>query len=156
MFSFLQSTSTAADEEGGNNADQRCFGGAVPKKPLLTPSASSGSNRFEDHLFQGRVQLLRRLYSGQPLSQPAWVSSASQDDSSLALRSVPSSSSPQPPATPLGYFPPALRRRGSCESGFFSSVSYNGGQSVTAAAADFFLDSELSSTRYIFFFVVAI
>jgi hypothetical protein len=104
--------------------------------------STSSSSRFEDHLFQGRVQLLKRLYSGG-----SWVT---QDDTLLRSPQSPSSTFSVP-----GYFP--LRRRGSCESGFFSSVST--AQTATSAGAaassfpmgisadDFFLDSELSSTR---------
>lgn len=105
----------------------------------IAKSRSSGC-RFEDHLFQGRVQLLRRLYSG------GYSCLVTQDDSGL-----PSHSSLQSTRTAsVGYFP--LRRRGSCESGFFSSVSTAHTQTSSAlpfgmSADDFFLDSELSSTR---------
>ena len=106
----------------------------------IAKSRSSGS-RFEDHLFQGRVQLLRRLYSGGCL--------VTQDDSGLPSHSSLSSVQLQ---SSSAYFP--LRRRGSCESGFFSSVSTAHTQTTSSAALplgvsadDFFLDSELSSTR---------
>ncbi len=70
---------------------------------------SSSANRFEDHLFQGRVQLLRRLYSGSGGgSSHLWTT---QDDSVL-----PSQSS----SSALYAATHPLRRRGSCESGFYS------------------------------------
>ena len=110
---------------------------AKPPPPPLT--ASSGSSRFEDHLFHGRVQLLRRLYSGYGCCL------VTQDDSGLAI--------PPSVTAAAGYFP--LRRRGSCESGFFSSVSAALTPTASSSSAlplgmsadDFFLDSELSSTR---------
>lgn len=106
-------------------------------RPRLTTSAST--SRFEDHLFQGRVQLLKRLYSGGN-----WIT---QDDSAVIIApntSIISSSSSgsSATATPTGSgsgYP--LRRRGSCESGFFS---------VGTAADDIaILDSGMSSTRSI-------
>ncbi len=81
-------------------------------KVKATPKAAS--SRFEEHLFQGRVQLLKKLYSGG-----TWMT---QDDSAVMH---------QPPHS--------LKRRGSCESGFYS---------VTGVANDdMFLESGLSSTR---------
>jgi hypothetical protein len=76
-------------------------------------------SRFEDHLFHGRVELLKRLYSGG-----TWTT---QDDSVLSSFSSASSSSAASGASSLasssfsngGRY---LRRRGSCESGFCSSL----------------------------------
>lgn len=82
----------------------------------IPPSASA--SRFEDHLFEGRVQLLRRLYSGGN-----WMT---QDDTAIDVNSANHVSN-------YGY---PLRRRGSCESGFCS-----------VGTDDLFMDSGLSSTR---------
>eukprot|EP00094_Tigriopus_californicus_P000715 TCALIF_00693-PA protein Name:"Similar to TESK2 Dual specificity testis-specific protein kinase 2 (Homo sapiens)" AED:0.06 eAED:0.06 QI:0/0.85/0.75/1/0.57/0.62/8/591/927 len=82
----------------------------------IPPSASA--SRFEDHLFEGRVQLLRRLYSGGN-----WMT---QDDTAIDVNSASHVSN-------YGY---PLRRRGSCESGFCS-----------VGTDDLFMDSALSSTR---------
>ena len=65
--------------------------------------SSASTSRFEDHLFQGRVQLLKRLYSGG-----TWTT---QDDSVLLDMS-------RQQHHQQSY--PLLRRRGSCESGFYS------------------------------------
>ena len=60
---------------------------------------------FEDQMFEGRVQLLRRLYSGG-----CWVT---QDDTALV---VPDASSANPAAASQLR---NRRRHGSCESGTF-------------------------------------
>ncbi|CAB4066670.1 TESK2 [Lepeophtheirus salmonis] len=75
--------------------------------PAPDSSSSPLSRCFDDHLFQGRVQLLRKIYSG------GWVT---QDDSVVEL-SEPRYSKMKYSSS--GSFP--LKRRGSCESGVFSS-----------------------------------
>ena len=73
---------------------------------------------FEDQMFQGRVQLLRKLYSGG-----CWVT---QDDSALDLHSFYSSSSCSSKTwSNASSGAERRRRRGSCESGFFSNHGNN-------------------------------
>lgn len=71
---------------------------------------STPRSRFEDHLFHGRVELLKRLYSGG-----VWTT---QDDS--VLSSFSSSSGSSSGASSM-HGDLLQRRRGSCESGFCSS-----------------------------------
>ena len=72
---------------------------------------STPRSRFEDHLFHGRVELLKRLYSGG-----IW---STQDDSVLSsFSSSSSSSSSMASSSNNGMY--LMRRRGSCESGFYS------------------------------------
>ena len=75
------------------------------------PVISTPRSRFEDHLFHGRVELLKRLYSGG-----VWTT---QDDSVLSSFSSNSSSASTASSSENGglYL---LKRRGSCESGFCS------------------------------------
>ncbi len=75
---------------------------AASSNGLRALRSSASTSRFEDHLFQGRVQLLKRLYSGGTWS--------TQDDSILVQMSRHQAG--------LQSYP--LRRRGSCESGFYS------------------------------------
>ncbi len=76
---------------------------------------STPRSRFEDHLFHGRVELLKRLYSGG-----VWTT---QDDSVLSSFSSSGSSSCSNASSMASgngaqnYF---RQRRGSCESGFCS------------------------------------
>ena len=92
--------------------------------------SSLSSSRFEDHLFQGRVQLLKRLYSGG-----AWYT---QDDSAVEMSQRLLSErmhgfGPYVQSHSASYI---LKRRGSCESGFYS-----------VGTDDIFLDSGMSPAR---------
>lgn len=79
---------------------------------LLVGDNNSNKTKFEDHLFHGRVELLKRLYSGG-----TWIT---QDDSALELSSFASSSTSSSSTSGSSAGPALLRRRGSCESGFYS------------------------------------
>jgi len=84
-------------------------------------------NKFEEHLFRGRVQLLKQLYSGG-----RWIS---QDDSCLSPTF----------RWPTAGFP--LRRPGSCESGFYSVSTDDwmaeGGMSSRSIASSLLTVSDL-------------
>ena len=101
-------------------------GGSLPVSPTfkvdVTPKEEEGGQEdgkdvmaryFEDQMFEGRVQLLRRLYSGG-----CWVT---QDDTAL-VPETDAGGAGQPAAGSASEYPKQQRRRhGSCESGFFSS-----------------------------------
>ena len=100
-------------------------------------SRSLISHYFDDQMFQGRVQLLRKLYSGGYL--------VTKDDSALDLYSSTTSSSSYSSSSTYGwsnnssgaeYFRSAMVRRGSCESGFYSSYAGTAGRSSVLTAND--------------------
>ena len=96
----------------------------------LEVASSTPRSRFEDHLFHGRVELLKRLYSGG-----IW---STQDDSVLSsFSSSSSSASTSSSMTSSNNGMYMLRRRGSCESGFYS---------VGTATVDDWLSMQFSST----------
>jgi len=105
--------------------------------PPLSLESKQGLNcasltKFEEHLFMGRVQLLKQLYSGG-----RWVS---QDDSAL----TPPGHAHRWPGLVAGF---PLRRPGSCESGFYSVSTddwrMEGGMSSRSIASSLLTVSDL-------------
>ena len=82
---------------------------AVAAAAEATEEKTVMARYFEDQMFEGRVQLLRRLYSGG-----CWVT---QDDTALV---VPDASSANPAAASQLR---NRRRHGSCESGTFLTTT---------------------------------